>query len=117
MSIRFQADADIDPDIIRGLRLREPSIDFRQAAGAIPDGTHDPEVLRIAASAGRVLVSGDVSTMPGHFARFIGANDSPGLILVPSSRSISEVIDGLLAVWREWPQAALRNQARWLPRR
>jgi len=54
----------IDPDIVRGVWLREPFVDFREAVGKIPDGTPDPEVLRIAAIPGRVIVSVDVTTMP-----------------------------------------------------
>ena len=56
MKIRFQADADLDPDIWRGLCRREPSIDIEGHIGVIPDGTPDPEVLKLAAEAGRVLV-------------------------------------------------------------
>jgi hypothetical protein len=115
MSFRFQADADLNPEIQRGLRRREPAIDFRGAAGVIPEGATDPEVLRIAADAGRVLVSRDVTTMPGHFERFISENASPGLLLIPSSRQIGVVIEGLLLVWLQWPEEALRNQIRWLP--
>jgi hypothetical protein len=70
LSLRFQADADLNPAIGRGLKRREPSIDFREAAGVIPDGTGDSEVLRIAAAADRVLVSRDVSTMPDYFCSF-----------------------------------------------
>jgi hypothetical protein len=45
LRISFQADADLDPDIARGFRRREPSLDFRNAAGIIPDGTPDAAVL------------------------------------------------------------------------
>jgi hypothetical protein len=38
LKIAFQADADLDPDIGRGLRRREPAIDFRAAAGVIQMG-------------------------------------------------------------------------------
>lgn len=93
MSFRFQADADLDPEIQRGLRRREPAIDFRAAAGVIPEGTPDPEVLRIAAEAGRVLISRDVTTMPDHFEKFVSSNSSPGLLLIPSRRSIRAVIE------------------------
>jgi len=65
----------------------------------IPDKTSDPEVLQIAAESGRVLVSRDVTTMPGHFRQFITETDSPGLLLVASQRSIESVIEALLAVW------------------
>ena len=115
MSFRFQADADLNPAIGRGLRKREPAIDFRGAASAIPDGTLDPEVLQIAADAGRVLVSRDVSTMFDHFERFVAEHESPGVLLFPSGRSIGSVIEGLLMVWLNWAPEELRNQVRWLP--
>lgn len=116
MSIRFQADADLNPEIGLGLRRREPSIDFRAAAGIVADGTSDPEVLEIAAQADRVLVSRDVSTMPRHFERFIVQHNSPGLLLIPSSRSTGEAIEGLLMVWLTWRAEDLRSLIRWLPR-
>jgi len=115
LSLRFQADADLHPEIGRGLRRREPSIDFRAAAGVIADSTPDSEVLQIASEAGRVLVSRDVTTMPAQFEAFVSRHESPGLLLVPSRRSIGAVIEGLLVVWLTWAPEDLRNQARWLP--
>lgn len=105
MSFRFQADADLNPEIGRGLRRREPSADFRAAVGVIADGTPDPELLQIAAGAGRVLVSRDITTH----------QESPGILLIPSRRPIGSVIEGLLPVWLTWTPEDLRNQARWLP--
>jgi len=115
LSFRFQADADLNPEIGRGLRRREPAIDFRAAVGVIAEGTPDSEVLQIAADDGRVLVSRDVTTMPDHFARFVAQHESPGMLLIPSRRSIGTVIDGLFVVWLTWTPEELRNQARWLP--
>lgn len=115
MSLRFQADADLNPDVERGLRRREPAIDFRGVAGVIPDGAPDSEVLRIAAEAGRVLVSRDVATMPDHFDRFIARHESPGVLLIPSCRPIGQIIEELLLVWLSWSPEDLRNQVRWLP--
>lgn len=112
MSFRFQADADLNPEIGRGLRRREPAIDFRAAAGVIADRTPDSEVLRIAADDDRVLISRDVTTMPGHFARFVAQHESPGLLLIPSRRSIGTLIEGLLMVWLTWTPEDLHNQAR-----
>jgi hypothetical protein len=115
VKIRFQADADIDPDIRKGLLRREPSIDFRPAAGTLPDGTLDPEVLQIAADDDRILVSADIRTMSAYFRDFIALRDSPGVLLIPSSRSIGAAIEGLLFVWLNWTPEDLRNQVRWLP--
>jgi hypothetical protein len=46
---------------------------------------------------------------------FIVHRDSPGVLLIPSSRSIGAAIEGLLVVWLTWTPEELRNQARWLP--
>jgi hypothetical protein len=115
LSFGFQADADLHPEIGRGLRRREPAIDFRGAGGVIPDGTPDPKVLRIAAQSGRVLVSRDVTTMPDHFHRYIQQNESPGVLLIPSGRQIGAVLEGLLMVWLNWASDDLHNQIRWIP--
>ncbi len=50
-----------------------------------------------------------------HFAEFITHAESPGIILIPSSRSFSSVIEGPLLVWLDWMPDRLRNQALWLP--
>ena len=66
MKVRFQADANLDPDIGLGLQRRDASIDYRLALGVIPDGMVDPDVLAVAAEGGRVLVTNDLR-MPKHF--------------------------------------------------
>jgi len=69
MRIKFQADADLDGRILRGLRRVAPEVDVRTAAEAGLAALEDPEVLRLAAEAGRILISQDRSTMPAHFQR------------------------------------------------
>jgi uncharacterized protein YbjT (DUF2867 family) len=65
--IRFQADADLDHDIVVAVRRRELAVDFASAADSVLAGLSDPEVLEIAAQHNRVLVTHDRRTMPGHF--------------------------------------------------
>jgi predicted nuclease of predicted toxin-antitoxin system len=64
VKIRFQADADLNEDIVKGVLRREPGIDFRTATFAGLRGLSDLEVLKLAAQDGRVLVSHDRKTMP-----------------------------------------------------
>ena len=71
MSIRFLADADLNQDIVTGVREREPALDFMTATASNLEGRRDPEVLEFAASQGRILVSHDTSTMPVHFSERI----------------------------------------------
>jgi len=109
LKIRFQADADIDPAIRRGALRREP------AAGVYPDGTSNPEVLRVAAEQGRVLVTGDLRTMSAHFHEYIAHHESQGVLLIPSSRSIGAAIEGLLFIWTNATPEDFRNRVQWLP--
>jgi Domain of unknown function (DUF5615) len=114
---KFIADADLSEKIIVGVRRREPAIDFLDASGGGTRGLSDPEVLALAAATGRVLVSSDQKTMPGHFRRFLEAHDSPGLIIVRQSVGLARAINGLVLIWNDPAPELLRNDISWLRRR
>lgn len=116
MRIRFQADADLRVPIIKGLKRREPSVDFTTAHEAGLAGLDDSAVLALAASNGRVLVSHDVSTMPEEFSRFIQKQTSPGVILISQELSYREAIEGLLRVWSSTQAEDWQNVLSFLPR-
>lgn len=99
MRIRFQADADLNEDIVTGLLRREPGIDFQTAAAAGLRGFDDQQVLELAATQGRVVVSHDRKTMPRHFAEFIQRRSSPGLIILSQKTDLLEAIEDLLLIW------------------
>ena len=83
MTVRFQADADLNAEIVAGVLLREPSIEFQTADEASFHRVPDPEVLVLAAQEHRILVTHDRHTMPRHFAAFIRHHSSPGDFLIP----------------------------------
>lgn len=100
MSIRFLADADLRFQIVTGTRLREPSMDFLSAGEAQLAGMHDTEVLHLAATHGRILVSHDTKTMPGHFQSFLTmGNASPGVLIAAQTELDRDVIDALVLIW------------------
>lgn len=98
MKIRFQADADLNEDIITGVIRRVPEVDFQTATDAGLRGVVDELVLAEAAREGRILVSHDWETMPYHFAEFITARDSPGVLIVPQRVEIREAIEELILI-------------------
>lgn len=49
MTVRSQADADLNQAIVRGVLRREHTIDFQTAFAAKLEGVKDSEVLAIAA--------------------------------------------------------------------
>ena len=95
MRVKFQADADLDGRIIRGLRRAAPGIDIRTAISGGLTGQTDPEVLRIAAESERILVSQDRRTMPRHFAAYLATARSPGVILLREATPIMTAIEEL----------------------
>ena len=99
MRVRYQADADLNQVILLAAVRREPTLNFQSAAAAGLAGHRDPEVLAIAAAEGRVLVTHDHKTMPRHFADFITAGTSPGVLVIPQHLSLSAAADDLILIW------------------
>ena len=115
MSVRFQADADLNHVIVQATLRREPSIDFQTAHAAGLVGLPDPEVLALAAHAGRVLVTHDRKTMPKHFAEFIGQTTSSGLIVIPQKLPVRVAIEDLLLIWTASEAEEWHNRIQVLP--
>lgn len=114
--IRFQADADLQQNIVRAVRRREPSINFATAAEGEIAGLPDSGVLEMAAREGRILVTHDLRTMPDHFrARLTEGRDCPGVLIVSQFEPIGPVVEALLLIWAASDPSDWRNQIRHLP--
>jgi hypothetical protein len=109
MTIRLQADADLNAEIVAGVLRREPSIDFQMADEANLRRLRDPEVLALTAQENRILVTHDRRTMPRHFAHFILRHNSPGVFIIAQTVSVRVAIEELLLVWTASESAEWRN--------
>jgi Domain of unknown function (DUF5615) len=114
-TLRFLADNDLSEPIRRGLRRKEPTIDFLTAQEGGIVGLPDPEVLRVAAEAGLTVVSHDRKTMPAHFDKFIEQQVSPGLVLVRQKMDIGDAIEDLLMIWACSDASEWRNRRSFVP--
>lgn len=110
MRIAFQADADLNDDIVKGVKRRVPEIDFQNARDAGLEGLEDQIVLAIAAGEGRILVTHDRRTMPTHFAEFITRRKCPGVIVVSKKTQIAMVIDELVLIWGAADSEEFKNR-------
>lgn len=99
MKVRYQADADLNEDIVAGVQRREPDIDFQTAGEAELENLSDPEVPALAAQEGRILVTHDRRTMPTHFGQFIENHNSPGIIIISQKTDILTAIEDLILIW------------------
>jgi len=109
MTVRFQADADLNAEIVTGVRRREPNIDFQMADEINIRRLRDPEVLALAAQKNRILVTHDRRTMPRHFADFILHHSSPGVFIIAQTMSVRVAIEELLLVWAASESEEWRN--------
>jgi hypothetical protein len=112
MRVRFQADADFNQRIVLAVRRLESSLDFQAAHFARLRTLDDREVLSFAASEGRVLVSHDLTTIPDHFAKFVEANASAGVLIIRQRVSIRHALEEILRVWTETEVEEWINQIR-----
>lgn len=115
MKIRFQADADLNEDIVSGVVRRVPEVDFQTATQAGLYGLQDKQVLEIAARANRVLVSHDWETMPYQFADFISVQSSPGVLIVPQQLGVARAIEELIMIWAVCEAEEYTNSIRRIP--
>jgi hypothetical protein len=115
MRVRYQADADLDGRVLRGLRRVAVEIDFRTASDAGLEGMQDSEVLQIAADSERILVSQDRRTMPTHFARFLSGARSPGVILLQEAIPIATAIEELALIWAASDAVEWIDRLIWIP--
>jgi len=100
--IRFLFDEDTDPDLIDALWRREPALDALRVdwPEAPPAGTLDPELLIATESMGRMLVSNDKKTMPGHLAaHFAAGRHTHGVALLRQGFPWSAYVKHLLTLW------------------
>ena len=115
MRPRFQADADFNLKIVRGVRRRESVIDFQGAEIGGMIGLPDDEVLMRAAGFERILVSHDRRTMRTAFGRFLQRRHSPGLILVSQKLDIGRAIEDLILIWAVSEAEEWRDRVAYLP--
>ena len=99
MKIKFLADVNLDRGIIQGVLRRESLIDFQTANDAGLTAKSDLEVLEIAATRERLLVTHDRKTMPGAFGAFIRGRRSFGVLLISQSPPLRIAIDELVLIW------------------
>jgi Domain of unknown function (DUF5615) len=108
MRVKFLADVNFDRRIVEGVLRRESLVDFQTSDEAELSGRNDLEVLEIAASLQRLLVTHDRKTMPKAFGAFANNSQSFGVLVVPQKLNLRTAIEELLIIW------ALSDAEDWL---
>ena len=98
MRVKFLADVNFDRRIVDGVLRRESLVDFQTSEEAELSGKSDLEVLEIAASLQRVLVTHDRKTMPRAFGAFASHSESFGVLVISQKLDLRTGIDELLLI-------------------
>lgn len=115
MEVKFQADESLNHEVVTILWRRVPGLDIRTAHEAGLRGLSDREVLRAAALEGRILITADKATMPAHFASFISAAESPGVLVVPRRLTAKAAAEDIHLIWAATEAEEWTNRIAYLP--
>jgi hypothetical protein len=100
--LKLLADECTNPILLSALRQAEPAIDVIQVGhpGAPSRGTLDPDLLIAAESLGRVLLTNDRSTMPGHLVdHYASGRHTAGVMLMRRGFSLVRYVQEILQYW------------------
>ena len=116
MKIKFQADADLNQNIVNAVIRINSEINFQTATNANLRGLKDDKVLELAANQKRILVSHDQRTMPTHFSKFLEENNkSYGVVIVPKRLSIMDVTEDIILIWEACTKQDWIDRIHFLP--
>jgi hypothetical protein len=82
----------------------------------LPLGTTDPDLLLWAEREGRIIVTRDPNTMPGHLADHLQAgHHSPGVFLLRPRTALAQVLAYLVLAAYTSDPAAVRDRIEYIP--
>jgi hypothetical protein len=109
-------DENFDQRILRGLRLRIPSLDYVVVQDTELQGLTDRPLLAWAAAHQRILVTHDVNTIPKYAYERIAAGETmAGVIVVPEDLAIGSAIEELALLIECCTAEELENQVKYIP--
>lgn len=110
------SDENFNGDIIRGLFLRQPSLDLIRVQDVSLQGVDDPKILDWAANDKRILLTHDRATMPDFaYGRLVKNEPMVGLFVVNDRMPIRQAIDELLLLIDCTEQAEWKGIVLYLP--
>lgn len=114
--VRFLADENFDNRIIRGLRLRLPTVVIERVQDVGLRQSDDPTILAWAAANDWVLLTHDVRTMTAYAHDRVDAGlPMSGVFGVPRLLPLGQVIDDLVLVAECSDSSEYAGQVQYLP--
>lgn len=116
MMLKFMTDEHIAKHLIRGLLLREPTLDIIRMQNVGLRTEDDHKLLAWAAQENRLLITYDTSTIPRAAHKRVGAGQAmPGVIVIRFDMSIGQAIEELLILAGASMEGELNDKVIYLP--
>lgn len=114
--LRLLIDENIDHRILRGLKLRLPSLDFVLVKDIGLEGAPDIEMLLWAAQSNRIILTHDVKTMTRDAKQLVKSGQQmAGVIVVPERFSVGTAVKNLVVLLETSSDAGARDRIMNLP--
>ena len=114
--LRLLMDENLNHRILRGLKLRFPSLDYVAVQNTGLMAAHDSVVLAWAAEQNCILVTHDLKTVPRlAYERVRTGHSMPGVIVIPRALPIGQAIEELATLLACGQQSDLENLVSYLP--
>ena len=115
-ALRLLIDENLDHRILRGLKLRLPSLDCVITQATELKGVDDPALLAWAAEHDRILVTHDLKTIPRYaYERIEAGKSMPGVIAIPKDLAIGQAIEEMVIIIECCAATELENEVFYLP--
>jgi predicted nuclease of predicted toxin-antitoxin system len=114
--IRLLTDENVDNNILRGLALRLPHLDFVSVRDVGLSGSPDMVLLRWAAKQQRIILTHDVKTLVPDANQLVARGEPmAGVIFVPDQLEIGRAINDLEIVLECSTESDMRDRIERLP--
>lgn len=114
--MKFLADENLHGFILQGLQNALPDLDIIRVQDTDLSGADDVRLLEYAGSVGAIVITHDVSTLPGFaFDRVRQGKPMPGIIEVSAQMPPRAVIGELVLLIAAGSTDDFENQVRFIP--
>jgi len=114
--MQLLSDENFNGNIVRGLFLRQPSLNLLRVQDVNLLHVDDPEILEWAANNNRILLTHDRATMPDFaYERLFKNQKMAGMFVVSDRMSIRQAIDELLLIIEVTEQSEWDTKVLYLP--